>query len=135
MTRAFRVALNIGNRFGPVWPLDSTAPSYSSHVETEPTVQCEVRLESDATGMGFLTNARAGDTRFLRLRATSTELAGAATLFYEARFDMAMKIEAVSSPVEDEDGVAVVNYTGRIVYDVTWTKALEARVINKVSAL
>lgn len=135
MTRAFRVALNVGNRFGPVWPLISTASSYVSHVELEPSVQCEIRLESDATGMGFLTNARAGDTRFCRIKATSTELAGAATLAYEARFDFAFKIEAISSPVEDEEGVAVVNYTGQIVYDTTWTKALEARIINKVSAL
>ena len=135
MTRAFRVAVNIGGRFGPVWPLLSSATSFSSHVETEPTVEVELRLESDATGMGFLTQARAGDTRFVRVKCTSTELAGAATLTYELRVDMAMKIKAVSSPVEDEDGVAVVNYTGAIVYDATWTKALEARVINKVTAL
>jgi len=137
MTRAFRVAFNITNRFAPVWPLNSSlSGNYVSHVETEPTAQVEFTLESDATGMGFwTTQMRAGTTIFVRLKATSTELAGAASLFYEFRLDAAVKIENVGSMLTDEEGVSTTPYTGRIVYDTGWGKALEARVINKVSAL
>ena len=137
MTRAFNATFNIGDRFNPVWPLISSAGSYVSHVEVEPTVECELTLESDATGMGFLTNARAGDTRYCRIKSTSTELAGAATLFYECRIDFSFKISAMAGPVNDEDGVATVVWTGRPVYDATagWAKAFSFRVINKVSAL
>lgn len=136
LTRAFRVEVNFTNRFAPVWPLNSTVPSYASHVEIEPNFNIGWSLESDATGMGFLTTqARAGTTIFIRMKSTSTELAGAATLFYEFRMDAAVKIDTVGSPVTDIEGVSTIPYTGRIVYDSTWGKAVECRVINKVAAL
>lgn len=136
MTRAFRANFSLGNRFGGVWPLNSSQSSYVSHVELEPSAGFEFTLESDATGMGFLTTqARAGTTIFCRMKATSTELAGAATLAYECRVDVACKITDVGDPLTDTDGVASIPYTARIVYDSGWGKAWEARVINKVAAL
>jgi len=136
MTRAFRVAVNFQNRFNPVWPLNSAVTGYASHVEIEPNFGIEWLLEADATGMGFLTTqARAGTTVFIRTKATSTELAGAATLPYSLQIDAAVKIDTVGNPRTDQEGVACIPYTGRIVYDASWGKAVEVKVTNKVAAL
>ena len=65
-----------------MWPLNSTLASYAAHVEVEPTVQMELTAEYDSQSSDFFTQARAGSTRYFRIHAFSTVLAGAATVKY-----------------------------------------------------
>jgi hypothetical protein len=119
MTRDFNAVLRVNDRFGTVWPINSANPSFASHVNTEPTVQMELTMAADTQGMGFLTNARAGDTRYIRLSALSTENAGAATAKYDLLIDMAGKISNIAA-FDDQDGVKVLTYTFDAVYDSAW---------------
>jgi hypothetical protein len=135
MTRDFNAVFRCNDRWGSIWPINSANASYVSHVNLEPAVQIELTMEADSQGMGFLTNARAGDTRYIRLEAISTVLAGS-TQFYDLRVDMAGKISNIAA-FDDDEGVKVLTYTFDAVYDSAWStgKYLEVRLTNKTAAL
>jgi len=134
MTRDFNAILRVQNRFNPVWPINSTAPSYLSHVETEPTIQMELTLEADTQGMAQLVNARAGTTQFIRLSAVSTVNAGSTTAKYQMLIDMAGKVSDIKA-FDDNDGVKVLTYTFDAVYDAGWAKYMTIGLQNKTAAL
>jgi hypothetical protein len=138
LTRDFNAVFRVQDRFGPIWPINSTLASFGAHVETEPTVQIELTVAADTQGMGFLTNARAGETRYIRLQAVapgaSYGFAGATTATYQLHIDMAGKISAINA-FDDNEGVKVLTYTFDAVYDATWAKYLSVRIQNKVTAL
>ena len=139
MTRDFNAVFRYNDARGAVWAINSANASYVNLVETAPTVQIELTMEADTQGMGFLPNARAGDTRYVRLAAVAPAAygyAGAATAPYEILIDMAGKISAISGP-DDTDGIKTVTYTFESIYDAGWSSGtyLQIQVQNKVSAL
>src|SRR5262245_62012978 len=134
LTRDFNAVFRCTDRFSPVWPINSTLGSYGSHCEIEPTVQVEITVEADTQGMGYLANARAGTTVYLRLSAVSTLLAGAATAKYQLWIDVAGKVSAINA-FDDSDGVKVLTYTFDAVYDSGWAKAFTIALQNKTATL
>lgn len=124
----------LGGRFGPLWVLNAALASYAAHVELAPKATVKIMLEADAAGMGYLVNARAGSSIFLRVEAVSPNLIGAGPATYKATFDFALKVESVDS-LADANGVYAVGYTLRLVYDATWGKYLNFVVINGTAAL
>jgi hypothetical protein len=133
MLRVISVEWSLGDRFSPIWPLDSALTSFATHVEQEPSGSVTVRMAADAQGMARLTTLRAGATEFLRILATSPDLAG--TGFpYKLQMDQAVKIESVGD-FDDEDGLYVIEWEYNFVYDGTWTKAIEVKLWNKISVL
>jgi hypothetical protein len=133
-TRVLEASWSIGDRFNPVWVLNSANSSFVAHVESEPSAQMTVMVEADTQGMAYLTNARAGSTRFVRIKGTSPILAGATTEPYSISIDGACK---VSEPGDfsDEDGVYAMEWTMDLVHDVAWTKAMAVSVVNRETAL
>lgn len=134
LTRVLGITITLGDRFNPVWVLNSAEASYVATVEAEPTAEIKVLMEADTAGMAQLTQARAGTTKFLRCKAISDVLAGAATQMYEFTWDSAVKVKDVSD-FSDEDGVYAVEWTFEQVYDAGWTKAMNVIVTNKETAL
>ena len=135
LLRDFNAVFRMNDRWGTVWPINSANASYVSHVNLEPTVQIELTVEADSTGMAELVNARAGTTRYIRLEAVSTVLAGS-TQFYDLRIDMAGKISNINA-FDDNEGVKVLTYTFDAVYDSAWGSGqyMQARLTNKTSTL
>jgi hypothetical protein len=119
LTRDFNAVFRYTDARVPVWPINSTLASYGSDVQVEPTVQIELTAAADSQGMGFLTNARAGDTRYIRLSAVSTENAGAATAKYDLLINMAGKVSNIAA-FDDNEGVKVLTYTFDAVFDAAW---------------
>jgi hypothetical protein len=134
LTRDFTAVWRSTSRFGQVWPLNSTLASYAAHVEVEPTVQMELTAEYDSQAADFFTQARAGTTRYFRIHALSTVLAGAATVKYALQIDFCGKISTVGG-FDDADGVKVVNWTLDAVDDTTAAFAHKVIATNKVTAL
>jgi hypothetical protein len=136
LTRDFNAVFRCNDRWGAVWPINSANASFASHVNLEPTVQIELTMAADTQGMGFLTNARAGDTRYIRLSAVSTENAGAGSAKYDLFVDMAGKISNIAA-FDDQEGVKVLTYTFDAIYDSAWGsgKYLEVRATNQITAL
>ena len=136
LTRDFNAVFRYTDARTPVWTINSANASFASDVQGEPTAQIELTVAADTQGMGFLTNARAGDTRYIRLSAASTELAGAATATYDLLISMAGKISNVAA-FDDADGVKVLTYTFDAVYDAGWGSGqfLTIQNTNKTTAL
>jgi hypothetical protein len=133
-TRVLEATITVGDRFNPVWVLNSANTSFVAHVEAEPNAQLTLLMEADVQGMAPLALARAGTTRFIRVAATSPTLAGAATEVYSLKWDAACK---VSEPGEfsDEDGVYAMEWTMDMCHDVTWGFAMKVALVNKETAL
>ena len=136
LTRDFNAVFRVNDRWGAVWPINSANASYAAHVNLEPTVQIELTVAADSSGMAYLTNARAGDTRYIQLSAVSTENAGAAAAKYDFLVKMAGKISNIAA-FDDQDGVKVLTYTFDAVYDTAWStgKYLEVVVTNQEATI
>lgn len=134
LVRVLEATINIGSRFNPVWVLNSANASYVAHVEVEPTAEITLLMEADAEGMGFLTQMRAGSTKFLRIKGTSATLAGATTEKYSLTWDAAVKVKEVGD-FSDEDGVYAIEWTLEQVYDSGWGKAFTVDLVNKETTL
>jgi hypothetical protein len=136
LTRDFNAVFRYNDARVPVWPINSANASFASDVQVEPTIQMELTMAADSSGMGYLTNARAGDTRYLRLSAVSTENAGATSAKYDLKIDMAGKISNIAA-FDDNEGVKVLTYTFDAIYDSAWGSGtfLIVTNTNQVSAL
>jgi hypothetical protein len=133
LLRVLSATWTMGDRFNPVWVLNSANTSFVAHVEQEPTAQVTLMVEADAAGMGLLSTMRAGSTQFLRIKATSANTAGVGNP-YSLTLDQAVKVSDVGD-FSDEDGVYAIEYTFDVVYDATWAKALQVELVNKQTAL
>jgi len=137
LTRDFNAEFAIGGYSGPVWPINSASASYASDVDLAPTISCKLRCSADSQGEAFLTAARAGATKFIRLEAKSTVLAGSSTAFYSLTIDFAAKVNEYPG-YDDEDGLKVVEVGLTPVYDSTFSApGAFARItaVNKTAAL
>lgn len=122
LTRDFNAVFRCNDKFGAVWPINSTAASYASHVNTEPTVQIELTVAADTQGMSLLADARLGSTKYVRLAAVAPAaygFAGAVSAPYQLLIDMACKISDIKA-FDDNEGVKVLTYTLDAIYDSAW---------------
>lgn len=135
MLRVLEAKVGITNRFGPLWVLNSALGSFASHVELDPVLTCELKVEADAQGMALLSTLRAGSTQYVRIKATSPDLAGTA-IPYSITIDLACKVSGVS-PYADDQGVYAITYTNEGIYDPNWNagQTISIAAMNKQTAL
>lgn len=125
----------LGDRFNPVWVIDSSKTSFVDKVEGQPSATFGITAEADAQGMGLLTTMRAGTTKFIRLKCTGPNIyTGGVTVNHSLTIDMACKVGDTGS-FDDDDGLQVFDWTFDLVHDTTWGKALTVTLINTLSAL
>jgi hypothetical protein len=134
LLRVLEATWTLGDRFNPVWVLNSTLGSYAAVVESEPNAQLSLLMEADAEGMAQLSQMRAGSTAFVQIKCTSPQLAGASTAKYSLKIDNAVKVSEVGD-FSDEDGVYAIEWTFDLVYDATWGKAFTIDLVNKEATL
>jgi len=135
LTRVLSWEITYGNARSPLWVVDSANSSWATPVETAPNAMVKLKLEADSAGMAFITNMRNNTKTFLRMDATSTQLAGAATEPYSLLWDFACVVAETPKELGDQDGVYAIDLTFKLVHDSTYGKATEAVLTNKVSAL
>jgi hypothetical protein len=133
MLRAFAIEPALGNKYGPVWPIDSDHPSWDGHVELVPTGTVRLRLEADAAGMAYLAQYRSGDLIFVRVEAIGSEFEAGQP--YQFTYDTCLGVRRITDFGADEDGVTVLAYETDLVADGTWGKAIEIAVTNDVAAV
>jgi len=134
LTRALSGEFSISDRFGLLWAIDSAVSGFAAHVEQAPRAQLKLMVEADATGMGPLTAMRAGDKRYIRLKAVGPLIAS--TYYYTFQFDLCGVVSDVSE-FSDQDGVYAIEWTFDIAYDSAWSsgRAMQVQLTNTVSAL
>ena len=126
--------LKLANKVGPLWVVDKAQTSFVALVETPIDATFKFMVEADANGMGQLTKMRNATRQFVRLQVTSDTIAGTA-IPYAMRFDMALDIAEQPSEFTDKDGVFAIEWTGKLVHDATWGKAITGEVTNKQTTL
>ncbi len=132
LTRAFQAEWKIGNRFGPLWPLDSDNGSFATTIETAPEATLTLMVEADEEGMGPLAAMRAGTKQFIRIEAVGPTIAS--TYTWELTLDLCGLVSEIGE-FSDEDGVYAVQWTFAAAYDATWTKALTVALQNTLAGL
>lgn len=132
LLRCLTASWSVGDRFGALWPLNSSLPSYATTFETEPSSEVNLTMEADASGMALLPVMRAGSTRFLRIAATGGLIE--AGFSYELVVDLACKVTDVPD-YSDEDGVWAVGWNMGLFADPNWGKAGHIRLRTSLSAL
>jgi hypothetical protein len=133
LERVVSVSWKISNRFSPFYPLaTASGTGFATTVEAEPELMCTLLMEADAAGMALLTNARAGSSKFLRIKAVGDLIAS--TYYYTLQIDAALKVDSVDE-YSDEDGVYAIGWNFVAADDVTWGKATEVQVTNVLTAL
>lgn len=132
LTRDFAADFEIADRYAPVWPINSTLPSFASHIIKQPKITLKLTLGNDAAGRAYVTTMRAGSTKFIRLLATGDVIESALT--YSLSIDCAAKVMAAPSN-SDVDGAATLQWEFDIVHDSGWGKGLVVAVQNVLTAL
>jgi hypothetical protein len=136
LSRVLKWTIQLGNRRGPLWVVDSAQTSYVASVELPITAKVKLAVEADAAGMGLVTPLRDGTFRYLRIAAISAQLAGTA-IPYSLTMDLALQMAAEPSAFQDQDGVYMLEYEFDVTFDSAWAggQALTWALINKQTAL
>jgi hypothetical protein len=134
LTGVMEAEWTVGDRFGPRYTLDCTEDSFSSMVETEPTMQLRIKMEADAEGMDLLTTLRDGSTKFFRIRCHGDAIDDDTDQIYELTIDFAGKMTEAGE-LSDQDGVFAAEWTFDGVPELANGGPVEISVVNNVTAL
>lgn len=132
MTRVFDIDFETGDRFEPVWAIDSAQNSFVTYVEKAPEPKLSFKMAADAAGMALLTNMRAGTKTFIRIKAVGPLIAS--TYYNTFQHDLCC-IVSNAEKFEDQDGVYAIGWEFTPTYDATWQKAFEFQVTNTLTTL
>jgi len=133
LTRALAVDYAMSDRFSTLWPLRAADTNWVAHVEKKPTVTMKLLMEADVTGMGLLTQMRAGSSKYIRVEAVGAEIETGKTYFLQLY--AALKISKDPDEFKDEDGVYAIGWNFDVAYDATATYAVQWKVRNTTASL
>jgi hypothetical protein len=136
---AFAVGWSIDTRWGVGYPLNRSKPSYDRHYATKPDPTMTFSVANNPNGRELIDYFRGHQTLFIRIEGVGPqiELIGTAPgvpFNYMYQMYMAVQLSAAFTPA-DINGLATLDWTGRIVYDGTWDKAMTAKLRNTQTAL
>lgn len=132
LTRCIEAGWEISDKNGPIWPLNSTNASYAASIETKPQGSANLTLGADSSGMALLPKMRAGQTMYLRIKATGSMIE--TTIPYLHQVDIAVKI---LNPGEkgDSDGLRTIPWQFRVIHDSTMGGAFKVKHTANLTAL
>lgn len=136
LSRVLRWSVELGNRRGPLWVVDSAQTSFAASVELPVTAKVKLLVEADSTGMGLVTPMRDGTFRYARIACISGQNAGTA-IPYSLNMDFALQMSDEPSEMQDVDGVYAIEYSFDATFDSAWSggQALTFALINKQTGL
>jgi hypothetical protein len=133
LTRCISASWSMAGRWATPWALGTAQTAWIAGVEAEPKLTAKLKVEADATGMGLLTQMRAGSAKFMRIKATGALIAS--TYYYDMQTDLSLKIMGEPGEFEDADGLYAIEWNFEAMYDATWTKTMQVDTINTQTAL
>jgi hypothetical protein len=122
-----------GERYARSMPVNSTKSSDGIYIAEDQDHTIALRFGADQTARGWYASARAGATKFIRLKAVGPAT-GDSTHKFEFVMDMALLI-AGTEGYDSEGGIHVLTWNGAISRDVVSGNAIKIRVRNKRSGL
>jgi len=136
---AFTIGWSIADRWNVGYPLNRSKPSYDRHYATKPDPTMTFSVANNPVGRDLIGYFRQRQTVFIRIDALGPLIETIGTgpgvdFFHMYQMDLAVQLSAAFSPA-DINGLATLDWTGRIVYDATWDKAMTAKIRNSQAAL
>jgi len=134
---AFSIGWSIGDRWNVGYPLNRSKPSFDRHYATKPDPTMTFSVANNPAGRDLIDYFRDRQTIFIRIDALGPlieSVTGPLDYFFMYQQDMAVQLSAAFD-MADINGLATLDWNGRIVYDPTWDKALTAKIRNNQSAL
>lgn len=133
-TTVYEAEVAIGDRYGVDWTLNSTETSFTSYVDAEgQTPTSTLKFAADATSDALMgTTFPAGSKKFIRLLSTGNTIE--ASTKYAVQVDMCAIITKPNG-FDSLNGVEVQSFDFTLAYDETWTKWLDVKVVNVLTAL
>lgn len=133
LTRNFSAKVRFPPRFGPFWTNNTAnGVGFAGLVEVRAIPMVELTVEADSTGMGLLTPARAGTTKFVRIECAGPNIES--TYDYTLLLDFAVQISALGAQ-GDSEGIYAQPYTMTNVYDPTWGQSFGVELTNELTAI
>lgn len=132
LLRVLEIDFETGDRYSPVWTVDSAQTSFTTYTEKEPDPKFKLKLAADSVGMARLTEMRNGTKAFIRVKGTGALIAS--TFYYTFQHDLCGIVSDVSD-FSDEDGLYAIEWTFTPVHDSSWGKAMEFQITNTLTAL
>ncbi len=132
LTRCMEAAFEISDKYGVIWPINSSNPSWAGHVETKPDAGGSVTLGMGSTSSGLLAAMRAGTPRFLRYEVLGPVIEGALTYLFQADFAVTPLSPGAKG---DSDGLTTRPHDLRIVHSPEWNQAMRFRLVNTLATL
>lgn len=134
LTRVLSAKVAFEDMIAPLWTVDDSLDSWSTHVETAPKCTVELTMQAESTAMALLPVMQAGSKRYLRIQNTSGTLAGSSSGYYSLTFDVCGEISEVGDFGDDQD-VYTISWTFEATHDSAWGKPFTIAVVNAQSAL
>lgn len=136
---AFTIGWSIADRWNVGYPLNRSKASFDRHYATKPDPTMTFSVANNTAGRQLITYFRQRKAVFIRIDALGPliETIGTAPgvpFNYMYQMDMAVQMSAAFAPA-DINGLATLDWTGRIVYDNVWGKAMTAKIRNTQSTL
>lgn len=131
LTRLLNLEWRYNGKFNPFYTI-SAEPSWTGTVEAPAEIGATLTLGADSTGMGFLTQARAGTEYWCEIKFVGAVIDGAYSYTLQIQFPF---VFANFGEISDADGLVAVRWTLSNVHDDTWTKGLDIQVTNALTEL
>jgi hypothetical protein len=128
LTRGFSMEFSLGDKVGLAWPVGQSQVL----VEGVPAVSAKLKLAADTVGVGYITNMRAGDTVWFRIKGTGALIAS--TYYQDFQLDFPAQIEAPGD-FGDEGNIYALEYALKPIHDATWGKSFQIDVITDASTI
>jgi hypothetical protein len=119
---------SLGDKVGLAWPVGQSQVL----VEGVPAVSAKLKLAADTVGVGYITNMRAGDTVWFRIKGTGALIAS--TYYQDFQLDFPAQIEAPGD-FGDEGNIYALEYALKPIHDATWGKSFQIDVITDASTI
>lgn len=132
---AFSVGWSVDSRWDFGYPLNRSKPSFDRHYATKPDPTMTLSVANNDNGRDLIGYFRNRETIFVRIDCLGPKIESVTPdYFYMFQMDMAVKLSAAFTPA-DINGLATLDWTGRIVYDSVWNKAMTSKLRTTQTAL
>lgn len=133
--RTFKGSFSLSDLFTGVWAVNSALPSFDGVVANQASSEAMLMFMADANGLAFLDNTRAGQTVYVKMKATGPAIDTVGATTFKNEFELIMPVEVKSvDAFENNDGVYAIPWTFQPVDDGT-NAPLSFRLRNALTAL
>lgn len=101
------VEIHYNDKYGPWWGLNGSTDGYADTVERAPDLGGKIMVLNNATGRGYRTAMRAGDVKWLRIKAVGPIITG--TYSYGLQIDAPIQFTNPGDR-EDDDGAYALGF-------------------------